>query len=145
RPRSRPVAVAVRQPLLAPLAALCADQLRHLGLHQLLHDPAQTLAREVDALLVEQKADDLLGRHPLRLGHRGDSPLVVVLEDPTSLSATVAGPTTRLRPTRSYPTLRDVTRCGLTDASRVLYTRLETVALRACLGVGRGGGAQGRG
>src|SRR5262249_911993 len=56
-----------------------------------------------------QKADDLLSRHPLRLGHRGDSPLVVVLEDPTSLSATVAGPTTRLRPMRSYTTLRDVT------------------------------------
>ena len=37
------------------------------------------------------------------------TPLVVVLEDPTSLSATVAGPLTRLRPTRSYTTLWDVT------------------------------------
>src|SRR5205823_3334276 len=35
---------------------------------------------------------DLLGRHPLRLGHRGDSPLVVLLAEPTSLSATVARP-----------------------------------------------------
>jgi hypothetical protein len=35
--------------------------------------------------------------------------LVEVREDPTSSSATVAGPTTRLRPTRSYTTLRDAT------------------------------------
>ena len=61
----------MRQPLLAPLAVLGADQLRHLRLHQLLHDPAQTLAQEVDALVFKQEADDLLSRHPLRLGHRG--------------------------------------------------------------------------
>jgi hypothetical protein len=75
---TRAVAVAVRQPLLAPLAALGADQLRHLHLHQLLHDPEQTLSQEVEPLLLEQVADDLLSRHPLRLGHRG-APFVVDL------------------------------------------------------------------
>jgi hypothetical protein len=37
--------------------------------------------------------DDLLSRHPLRLGHRG-APFVGLLAEPTSLSATVA----RIRP-----------------------------------------------
>jgi hypothetical protein len=68
----------VRQPPRAALAALGANQLRHLHLHQLLHHPEQALLQEVEALTLEQVADDLLGRHPLRLGHRGDSPLVVV-------------------------------------------------------------------
>src|SRR6266545_543980 len=72
-PAPGPVAVAMRQPLLAALPTLGTDQLRHLRLHQLLHDPKQRLAQEVDALLFEQVADDLLSRHPLRLGHRGDS------------------------------------------------------------------------
>jgi len=38
-----------------------------------LADPQQRLTQEVEALLLEQVADDLLRRHPLRLGHRGDS------------------------------------------------------------------------
>jgi hypothetical protein len=68
------VAVAMREPLLRrPLAARGADQLRHLRLHQLLHHPGKRLAQKVDALTLEQVADDLLSRHPLRLGHRGDS------------------------------------------------------------------------
>jgi len=92
RPRPRPVAVATGEPLLRrPLAAAGADQLGHLRFHQLLADPAERLAQEVEALTLEQVADDLLGRHPLRLGHRGDSPLVELLAEPTSLSATVAG------------------------------------------------------
>src|SRR6266536_3839276 len=37
------------------------------------------------------------------------TPLVVVLVDSTSLSAAVAGPSNRLRPTRSYTTLWDAT------------------------------------
>ena len=73
-PAAGPIAVALGQPLLGrPLAALGADQLGHLRLHQLLHDPDQRFAQVVDTLLLEQVADDLLSRHPLRLGHRGDS------------------------------------------------------------------------
>src|SRR6266511_4771676 len=72
-PAPGPVAVAVRQAFLAPRAALGTDQLGDLRLHQLLHNPTQRLAQEVDALLLEQVTDDLLSRHPLRLGHRGDS------------------------------------------------------------------------
>jgi hypothetical protein len=43
------------QPLFAALAALGANQFRHLRLHHLLHDPTQRLAQKVDALLLEQK------------------------------------------------------------------------------------------
>jgi len=76
-PRPRPIAIAVRKPLLRrPLTPASADQLADLSLHQLLHDPRQRLAQEVETLTLEQVADDLLSRHPLRLGHRGDSPLV---------------------------------------------------------------------
>jgi hypothetical protein len=63
----------MREPLGIALAALGADQLRHFDLHQLLHDPGERLAQEVEALALDQVADDLLSRHPLRLGHRGDS------------------------------------------------------------------------
>jgi hypothetical protein len=74
RPRSAAVPVALRQPLLRrPLAASGADQLGHLRLHQLLADPAQRLAQEIEPLTLKQVANDLLSRHPLRLGHRGDS------------------------------------------------------------------------
>jgi hypothetical protein len=74
RPRARPVTVAVREPLLQrPLATLGAYQLRHLHFHQLLHDPEQALLQEVEPLSLEQVADNLLRRHPLPLGHRGDS------------------------------------------------------------------------
>ena len=85
------------------------DRPLYLRLHQLLHNPAKRLAQEIQTLALEQVADDLLARHPLPLGHRGDSPLVSPWQEPTSLSAAVAGPSTRLRPTRSYTTLRDVT------------------------------------
>jgi hypothetical protein len=60
--------------VLGALAALCPDQLRDLGLHEPLDDPAQRLAQEVGAVVLEQVADDLLGRHPLWLGHRGALP-----------------------------------------------------------------------
>jgi hypothetical protein len=81
--------VAVRQPLLAALPALGADQLRHLRLHQLLHNPEKRLVHEIKPLALEQVAHDLLFVSAIVV-----TPLVVVLEDPTSLSATVAGPTT---------------------------------------------------
>jgi hypothetical protein len=93
----------MRQPLLRrTLAASSANELRYLGFHQLLHDPAQRLAQEVDAFLLEQVADDLLSRHPLRLGHRGDSPLDDSVAG-TDESERRGGRTTlRLRPTPSY-------------------------------------------
>jgi hypothetical protein len=57
-PRSRPIAVAVRGPLLGrPLAAARADKLAHLRLHQLLHDPGQRLAQKVEPLAFEQVTD----------------------------------------------------------------------------------------
>src|SRR5262249_43011649 len=108
RPRTRSVAVAVGEPLLRhPLAEAGADQLRHLRLHQLLNNPAQALAQEIDPPLFKQKADDLLSRHPLRLGHRGTSSRLSLARPDESERR--GGRTTRLRPTRSYTTLRDVT------------------------------------
>jgi hypothetical protein len=44
------------------------------------------------------------------------TPLVVVREDPTSVSAAVAVTSPRLRPTRSYTTLGDVTRTAAVGA-----------------------------
>ncbi len=108
RPRPSPVTVAVRQPLLPrPLTAGRADELGHLRLHQLLAHPGKRLAQEIKPLPLEQVADDLLSRHPLRLGHRGDSSRRRLggLDE----SERHGGRTTRLRPTRSYTTLRDVT------------------------------------
>jgi hypothetical protein len=53
------------------LAVLRADQLGDLDLHQLLDYPPQRLRREVRVLVAHQLGDDLIGRHPLPLGHRG--------------------------------------------------------------------------
>jgi hypothetical protein len=53
------------------LAVGGADQLGHLGVHQPLDEPHQRLTQEVGVLVRHQVADDLLGRHPLPLGHRG--------------------------------------------------------------------------
>jgi hypothetical protein len=81
----------LREALLGcPLAVGGADQIRDLGLHQLLADPGERLAQVVDPLPLEEVADDLVDRHPLDLGHRG-APFVELLAEPTSLSATVAG------------------------------------------------------
>src|SRR5439155_15241595 len=114
RPRAGPVAVAVRQPLLAALTALGADQLRNLHLHQLLHHPGQRLAQEVEPALLEQVADDLLSRHPLRLGHRGDSPLVNSLAG-TDESERRGGRTLQPAPSDAqlhHATGRDLVRSG---------------------------------
>src|SRR5262249_29869693 len=92
RPHARPVAVAVGQALLRrSLAATSTDDTRPLRLHQLLANPGQRLAQKIEPLALEQVTDDLLSRHPLRLGHRG-TPFVDPCQEPTSLSATVAGP-----------------------------------------------------
>jgi hypothetical protein len=65
------VAVAMREAILGPpLAALGADQLRDLGLHQpLRHDPDR-LTDHVGVLLAQHPPDDLLDRHPVPTGHR---------------------------------------------------------------------------
>src|SRR5205814_9851791 len=103
-----PIAISVRQPLLAALPVLGADQLADLHLHQLLHDPAQALAQKVDAVFLKQVANDLLSSHPLRLGHRGDSPLVNSLAGTDESERRGGRTSTRLRPTRSYTYLEIV-------------------------------------
>jgi hypothetical protein len=68
-------------------------------------------------------------RHPLRLGHRGDSPLVVILGR-TDESERRGGRTNlRLRPTRSYTTLWDVTaHSGAFKQTRALRSRTGRAA-----------------
>src|SRR5581483_9716027 len=79
---------------------------RHLHLHQLSHHQTQRLAQEVEPLLtLEQVADDLLSRHPLRLGHRDDSSRRCPGRPDESEHH--GRRTTRLPPTPSYTTLRD--------------------------------------
>jgi hypothetical protein len=96
----------VRHPVIrTPLTELGADQLGHLHLHQLLHHPAQRLAQNVGVLVAHQLGDDLIGRHPLPLGHRGAPSSNFA--GPTMLSAAVAR--TTFRPPRSYTTLWDAT------------------------------------
>jgi hypothetical protein len=71
-PGAQPVAVSVRESLVGrALAAAGPDELGDLGLHRLLADPEQALAQVVDAFPLEEVADDLVGRHPCHLGHRG--------------------------------------------------------------------------
>src|SRR5262249_3124923 len=83
--------------------------LRHLHLHQLLHDPAKRLAQEVKPLTLKQVADDLLSRHPLRLGHRGDSSRQLHWREADDHERHGGRTPSRPRPTPSYTTLRDVT------------------------------------
>jgi hypothetical protein len=52
------------------LAALGADQLRDLDLHQLRRDRLDGLADHVGVLLEQHLPDDLLDRHPVGTGHR---------------------------------------------------------------------------
>jgi len=69
-PSPRPIAIAMRRPILRALPALRADQLRHLGLHQLLRHHAHRVTDHVTVLLTQHAPDDLLDRHPLGTGHR---------------------------------------------------------------------------
>src|SRR3954468_6972166 len=110
-PPPGPIAVAVRRPILGALAVLSADQLGHLRLHQLLRHQAHGLADHVTVLLAQHLPDALLDRHPLGTGHRWRLLSSTPWNEPTILSATVAGTTsaTSFRPTRTYTTLRDVT------------------------------------
>ena len=68
-PPPRPVAVAMRRPVLGALPVLCADQLRDLGLHQLLRHRPHRLADHIAVLLAQHLSDDLLDRHPVGTGH----------------------------------------------------------------------------
>jgi len=58
-------------------------------------------------LITKHLPNDLLDRHPVPTGHRRP-PFVEALRTPTMMSAAVAGPT-KIRPTPTYTTLRDVT------------------------------------
>src|SRR4051794_13892623 len=100
----------MRQPLLRrPLPALGPDQLADLGLLQLLHEPSQRLAQKIKPLSLKQVADDLVSRHPLRLGHRG-APFDGSLPGTDESERHGGRINHRLRPTPSYTTLWDVTR-----------------------------------
>src|SRR5262249_46302467 len=101
RPAAGPVAVAVSKPLRTPLTMLGTNQLRDLRFHQLLHDPHKRLAQEVETLALDQVADDLLSRHPLRLGHRGDSSRQLHWREADDHERHGGRTTTRLRPTLS--------------------------------------------
>src|SRR4051794_16100664 len=94
-PPPAPIPIAMRHPILrAALTALSADQLGHLGLHQLLRHHPDRLADHVTVLLTQHPADDLLDRHPLGTGHRWRLLSSTPWNEPTILSATVAGTTT---------------------------------------------------
>src|SRR5215217_5264201 len=68
-PPSRAIAVAPGDAVLGSFSVRRADQVGDLGLHQLLHKPAQRVAHQVGAVRVlQQVPDDLLSRHPLHLG-----------------------------------------------------------------------------
>ena len=91
-PAPRPIPVAMRRSVLGPLPVGGADQLGHLGLHQLPRDRPHRLADHVAVLLAQHLPDDLLDRHPVPTGHRRP-PFVEAVRTPTIMSAAVAGPT----------------------------------------------------
>jgi hypothetical protein len=68
-PPPRPIAVAMRHPILGPFTVLSTDELRDLGLHDLLRHRADRLADHVAVLLAQHLPDDLLDRHPVPTGH----------------------------------------------------------------------------
>ena len=69
-PAPRAITVAMRRAILGPaLAALGADQLRHLELHHLRRDGLDRLADHVGVLIEQHPPDDLLDRHPVGTGH----------------------------------------------------------------------------
>src|SRR3954468_14071811 len=89
-----PIAIAMRHAILGPALTMGgADQLRHLRLHQLLRHQPHRLANHVTVLLAQHLPDDLLDRHPLGTGHRWRLLSSTPWNEPTILSATVAGTT----------------------------------------------------
>jgi hypothetical protein len=59
----------MRRTILAALTTLSADQLRHLGLHQLLRHRPDRLADHVCVLITQHLPNDLNDRHPVHPGH----------------------------------------------------------------------------
>jgi hypothetical protein len=60
----------MRRAILGALAARGADQLGHLGLHQLLRHRPHRLANDFGMLIAQHLPDDLGDRHPVPTGHR---------------------------------------------------------------------------
>src|SRR5205807_52352 len=94
-------------PLLVALTLPGADQLRDLRLHHLLHDPAQRLAQEVDALSSSRSVTTCSAVILFVSAHRGDSSRR--RPGRPDESERHDGRTTRLRPTPSYTTPWDAT------------------------------------
>jgi hypothetical protein len=92
-PPPGPIAVAMRRPIVGALTMGGADQLGHLDLHQLLRHYPHRLTDHVTVLLAQHLPDDLLDRHPLGTGHRWRLLSSTPWNEPTILSATVAGTT----------------------------------------------------
>jgi hypothetical protein len=90
-PAPCPIPVALRGAITGPaLTELSADQLRHLGLHDLARDRLHRRADHVPVLIAQHLPDDLLDRHPLLTGHRPAS-FRRSVRPPTIMSAAVAG------------------------------------------------------
>ena len=102
-PAPGPIPVAMRSAILRPaLTQLRADQLRNLGLHQLLSNPAHTLAHNIGVALQQNLPDDLLDRHSLRTGHQRCLLRRRTVRSPTTMSAAMAGTT----PSTEIPTTK---------------------------------------
>jgi hypothetical protein len=97
----------VRRTILgSALAALGADQLRHLELHQLRRDRLHGFADHVGVLIEQHLPDDLLDRHPVGTGRGWRLLSVEPSASPTIMSANVAGTASaQFRPTCPTPTL----------------------------------------
>src|SRR3954468_466881 len=94
-------------------------------------------------LFSKHPADDLLDRHPVGTGHRWRLLSSTPWNEPTIMSATVAG--TTFRPTPSYTTLRDVTADGhaAVGVESVVAQPVMAGGVAVAGGGGFGGGAVG--
>jgi hypothetical protein len=82
----------MRRTVLGPaLAALGADQLRHLELHHFLRDGPDGLADHVGVLVEQHLLDDLPDRHPVGTGHRWRLISSTAWNEPTIMSAAWPG------------------------------------------------------
>src|SRR3954447_13568082 len=128
----------MRRTILGPLPVSGADEVGHLSLHQLLRHRPDRLADHITVLLTQHPADDLLDRHPLGTGHRWRLLSSTPWNEPTIMSATVAGTTsaTPFRPNPTYTTLRDVTCARRWTASAVRRRGRSTSACAMTTGPG---------
>jgi hypothetical protein len=61
----------MRRTILRPaLTELRANEIAHLGLHQLLRHKPHALTDHVRVIIKQHLPDDLLDRHPVHSGHR---------------------------------------------------------------------------